>query len=63
MYFSINFIVGDGDSSVMNKLHCAKPYGRDFLIKKIEFLNHILRNYVNKLKDIALLQKEEQIEA
>ncbi|KAL4126281.1 hypothetical protein QTP88_010504 [Uroleucon formosanum] len=46
-------LIGDGDSSFMNKLHLAKPYGSDFIIKKIECLNHILRNYVNKLKDIA----------
>ncbi|KAL4118943.1 hypothetical protein QTP88_011821 [Uroleucon formosanum] len=38
---------------VMNKLHLAKTYGSDFVIKKIECWNHILRNYVNKLKDIA----------
>lgn len=37
----------------MKKLHLAKPYGSDFVIKKIECSNHILRNYVNRLKDIA----------
>lgn len=31
----------------------AKPYGNDFIIKKIECSNHILRNYVNRLKDIS----------
>lgn len=34
MFISINVIIGDGDSSVMNKLHLAKPYGSDFVIKK-----------------------------
>lgn len=53
MYISINFNVGDSDSSVMKKLHLAKPYGNDIVIKKIECSNHILRNYVDKLKYIA----------
>jgi len=35
----------------MKRLHLAKPYGDDFVIKKIECSNHILRNYVKKLKD------------
>lgn len=37
----------------MKRLHLAKPYGDDFVTKKIECSNHILRNYVNKLKDIS----------
>jgi len=44
MYFSINFIVGYGDSSVMNKLHLAKLYRSDVAIKKIECSNHIQTN-------------------
>jgi len=38
----------------MKKLHLAKPYGDDFVTKKIECSNHILRNYINKLKDISI---------
>ncbi|XP_050062766.1 uncharacterized protein LOC126552165 isoform X2 [Aphis gossypii] len=39
-------VEGDGDSSVMKKLHLVKPYGDDFVTKEIECSNHILRNYV-----------------
>lgn len=41
----------------MKRLHLAKPYGYDFVIKKIECSNHILRNYVNKLKDISIKRR------
>lgn len=41
----------------MKRLHLAKPYGYDFVIKKIECSNHILRNYVNKLKDISIRRR------
>ncbi|KAL4152676.1 hypothetical protein QTP88_000509 [Uroleucon formosanum] len=50
-------LIGDGDSSVMKRLYLAKPYGYDFVIKKIECSNHILRNYVNKLKDISIKRR------
>lgn len=46
-------LIGDGDSSVTKKLFLAKPYGRDFDIKKIECMNHILRNYLNRIVDIT----------
>ncbi|KAL4084111.1 hypothetical protein QTP88_027946 [Uroleucon formosanum] len=41
----------------MKRLHLAKPYGYDFVIKKMECSNHILRNYVNKLKDISIKRR------
>lgn len=48
-----NKLIGDGDSSVSKKLQLAKPYGPDVIIQKIECRNHILRNYINRLRDIA----------
>jgi len=52
-----NKLIGDGDSSVTKKLFLAKPYGRDVFIKKIECMNHILRNYLNRIVDIATHRK------
>lgn len=43
-------LIGDGDSSVHRKLLECMPYG-SIIIQKIECKNHILRNYINKLKD------------
>lgn len=50
-------LIGDGDSSVMNKLALSKPYGPEFYIKKIECINHILRNYCNRILDISTRRK------
>lgn len=52
-----NKLIGDGDSSVMKKLFLAKPYGSDVHIKKIECMNHILRNYCNRIVDISSHRK------
>lgn len=46
-------LVGDGDSSVHRKLVECMPYGPSTIIEKIECKNHILRNYINKLRDIS----------
>jgi len=46
-----------GDSSVSKKLLLAKPYGRDIFIKKIECMNHILRNYLIRIVDITSHRK------
>jgi len=48
-------LIGDGDSSVIKKL--IKPYGADFLVKKIECTNHILRNYSTRLRDFSTKRK------
>ncbi|XP_063913036.1 uncharacterized protein LOC135129717 [Zophobas morio] len=45
-------LIGDGDSSVYKKIMEAEPYG-EFMVTKIECANHLLRNYVTKLRDIA----------
>lgn len=37
----------------MKKLRETNPYGPNMVIKKIECTNHILRNYINKLREIA----------
>lgn len=50
-------LIGDGDSSVMKKLTLSKPYGPDFYVKKIECINHILRNYCNRILDISTRRK------
>lgn len=50
-------LVGDGDSSVHRKLVECMPYGSSTIIQKIECKNHILRNYINKLRDIAKTTK------
>ncbi|KAK5640569.1 hypothetical protein RI129_011380 [Pyrocoelia pectoralis] len=46
-------LVGDGDSSVLKKLCIAKPYGHKVSIKKIECVNHLLRNYCSKLREVC----------
>lgn len=45
-------LVGDGDSSVYNKLLESRPYG-NVLVEKIECRNHLLRNFSKKIKDIC----------
>lgn len=46
-------IISDGDSSVTNALRNAMVYGPDVHIRKVECSNHLLRNYINKLRNIA----------
>lgn len=48
-----NKFIGDGDSSVFKKIILAKPYGFNTDIQNIECANHILRNYMNRIVDIA----------
>ncbi|KAL4107279.1 hypothetical protein QTP88_017650 [Uroleucon formosanum] len=48
---------GDGDSSVTKKLNELSPYGPTFSIKKIECVNHLLRNYGSKLTTLARITK------
>ncbi|XP_060858281.1 uncharacterized protein LOC132935681 [Metopolophium dirhodum] len=50
-------LIGDGDSSVMKNLSLTKPYGPDLNIKKIECTNHLLRNYINRLRETASRRK------
>lgn len=45
-------LVGDGDSSVYKQLLKIKPYGNT-LIEKIECKNHLLRNFVSKLREVT----------
>lgn len=52
-----NKIIGDGDSSVTKKLFLTKPYGRVVYIKKIEYINHIIQNYINKIVDMTTRRK------
>ncbi|XP_060853394.1 uncharacterized protein LOC132931411 [Rhopalosiphum padi] len=48
-----NKLIGDGDSSVVKRLNEILPYGPRFMIQKIECRNHLLRNYISKLKMLA----------
>lgn len=51
-------LIGDGDSSVMKKLTLAKPYANyNVYVKKIECMNHILRNYCNRIVDVSSRRK------
>lgn len=50
-------IIGDGDSSVYRKVCEAKPYGPNFFIEKIQCRNHILRNYLNKIRELLKYSK------
>ncbi|CAI6355909.1 unnamed protein product [Macrosiphum euphorbiae] len=48
-----NKLIGDGDSSVTNKLNEVMPYGPEFKIQKIECRNHLLRNYGMKMSALS----------
>lgn len=52
-----NKLIGDGDSSVLKKNILSKPYEFHTEVKKIECTNHILRNYINHIGDIASRRK------
>ncbi|CAH1109499.1 unnamed protein product [Psylliodes chrysocephalus] len=45
-------LVGDGDSSMYNKLVKTRPYANT-LVQKIECKNHLLRNFCRKLREIS----------
>lgn len=45
-------MIGDGDSSVHNKLLESRPYGHT-LVQKIECRNHLLRNFSTNLREIT----------
>ncbi|CAH1103704.1 unnamed protein product [Psylliodes chrysocephalus] len=45
-------LVGDADSSITKQLSSHKLYGAT-PIQKIECVNHLLRNFCNKLKDLS----------
>lgn len=47
-----NKIIDDGDSSVYCKIIQSRPY--DYLtVEKIEYRNHLLRNYCSKLQELT----------
>ncbi|KAJ8883596.1 hypothetical protein PR048_015440 [Dryococelus australis] len=51
-----NFIlmfIGDGDSCVHRKLLETMPYGPNLMVEKVEYKNHVLRNYFHKLTDLT----------
>ncbi|KAJ8885508.1 hypothetical protein PR048_011706 [Dryococelus australis] len=48
-----NKLIGDGESSAHRKLVDAMPYGPDTQVQKIECRNHILKHYMNNVRDIC----------
>ncbi|CAH1110428.1 unnamed protein product [Psylliodes chrysocephalus] len=46
------YLIADGDSSVYQKILESRPYSNT-LVEKIECRNHLLRNYCERLRDIA----------
>jgi hypothetical protein len=50
-------IIGDGDSSVIRRIREAAPYEPQFIVQKIECKNHILRNFMNKVKELGKTPK------
>jgi len=53
-------LIGDGDSRVTKKLHIEKPYGPNFKVVKIECTNHIMRNYINRLREMTTKRKSSE---
>uniref|UniRef100_A0A1B6MAV4 Mutator-like transposase domain-containing protein n=1 Tax=Graphocephala atropunctata TaxID=36148 RepID=A0A1B6MAV4_9HEMI len=53
-------MIADGDSSVYNSILEARPY-KNLTVKKIECRNHMLRNYCNKLKDVATTSVHKEV--
>ncbi|KAE9534064.1 hypothetical protein AGLY_008800 [Aphis glycines] len=55
-------LIGDGDSSVMKRLRIAKPYEPNCIVQKVECTNHLLRNYINRLRDLTSKRKNSKDE-
>lgn len=55
-------LIGDGDNSVAKKLNLVKPYGLNFTTSRIDCTNHILGNYVNRLRDMAAKRKNNRVQ-
>ncbi|XP_060846320.1 uncharacterized protein LOC132925982 [Rhopalosiphum padi] len=41
----------------MKRLRIAKPYGPNCIVQKVECTNHLLRNYINRLRDLTSKRK------
>ncbi|XP_046391775.1 uncharacterized protein LOC124160096 [Ischnura elegans] len=48
-----NRLLGDGDSSIMQRLGRVIPYGIDLPVQKVECSNHLLRNYCNRIREVV----------
>jgi hypothetical protein len=46
-------LIEDGDSSLYKKIRNSRPHGPSYFIHKIECRNYILRNFYNKIREIA----------
>lgn len=49
-----NKLIGDSDSTVTKQSILTKVYGPNIVIKKIQCTNHLLRIYINQLRDMAI---------
>lgn len=47
----------------MKRLRIAKPYGPNCIVKKVECSNHLLRNYINRLRDLTSKKKNSKGES
>lgn len=56
-----NKFVADGDSSVYKKILDSRPY-KNLTVQKIECRNHLLRNFINKLKDLTTQKSAGKLE-
>lgn len=41
----------------MKRLRIAKPYGPNCIVQKVECTNHLLRNCINRLRDLTSKRK------
>lgn len=55
--------VGDGDSSVTQKLAAVVPYGVNLPVSKIEFSNHLIRSYCNRISELTNIRRLETLKA
>jgi len=44
----------------MKRFRLKKPYGTNVIIKKVECTNHLLRNYINRLRNISGKRKNDK---
>ena len=53
--------LGDGDSSSFSKIVESKPYGQDFIIKKLECIGHIQKRIGSRLRQLKIDHKGKKL--
>ena len=56
-----NNYIGDGDSSSFNKVVQSKPYGETFIINKLEYVRHIQKRLVYRLRTLRQTYKSKKL--